>query len=156
MLGPDVVTTREWSPKSQRHRTTAAPVLDVAGALNVAVLWDGPLNVTDGVTLSSSSSQLSVRLVTSFWVSAPLTPSSPKPIDTLRCALDQMRHFLWFYSQVMDNDPELGDKLRQSANAKPTTDEKAKLETSFLDQLSRGDELVLLQHLAESKRRKPN
>ena len=82
--------------------------------------------------------------------------SETEPIDTLRCALDQMRHFLWFYSQVMDNDPELGDKLRQSANAKSATDEKSKLETSFLDQLSRGDELVLLQHLAESKRRKPN
>jgi hypothetical protein len=82
--------------------------------------------------------------------------SETEPIDTLRSALDQMRHFLWFYSQVMDNDPELGDKLRQSANAKSTSDEKPKLETSFLDQLSRGDELVLLQHLAESKRRKPN
>ncbi len=82
--------------------------------------------------------------------------SETEPIDTLRSALDQMRHFLWFYSQVMDNDPELGDKLRQSANAKATSVEKPKLETSFLDQLSRGDELVLLQHLAEAKRRKPN
>ena len=82
--------------------------------------------------------------------------SETEPIDTLRSALDQMRHFLWFYSQVMDNDPELGDKLRQSANAKSTSDEKPKLETSFLDQLSRGDELVLLQHLAEAKRLKPN
>jgi len=81
--------------------------------------------------------------------------SETEPIDTLRSALDQMRHFLWFYSQVMDNDPELGDKLRQST-AKATSGEKPKLETSFLDQLSRGDELVLLQHLAESKRRKPN
>jgi len=79
-----------------------------------------------------------------------------EPIDTLRSALDQMRHFLWFYSQVMDNDPELGDKLRQATPAKPATDEKPKLETSFLDRLSRGDELMLLQHLAESKRRKPN
>ncbi len=77
-------------------------------------------------------------------------------LQMLKSSLDQMRHFLWFYSQVMDNDPELGDKLRQSANAKSATDEKSKLETSFLDQLSRGDELVLLQHLAESKRRKPN
>ena len=82
--------------------------------------------------------------------------SETEPIDTLRSALDQMRHFLWFYSQIMDNDPELGDKLRQSSAAKPSNDEKPKLETSFLDQLSRGDELVLLQHLAESKRRKPN
>ena len=87
--------------------------------------------------------------------------SETEPIETLRSALDQMRHFLWFYSQVMDNEPELGDKLRQaapnkSANAKSTSDEKAKLEGSFLDQLSRGDEIILLQHLAESKRRKPN
>ena len=79
-----------------------------------------------------------------------------EPIDTLRSALDQMRHFLWFYSQVMDNDPELGDKLRQSAPTKTTGDEKPKREASFLDQLSRGDELVLLHHLADSKRRKPN
>ena len=77
-------------------------------------------------------------------------------IQVLCKSLDQMRHFLWFYSQIMDNDPELGDKLRQSSAAKPSNDEKPKLETSFLDQLSRGDELVLLQHLAESKRRKPN
>jgi hypothetical protein len=83
--------------------------------------------------------------------------SETEPIDTLRSALDQMRHFLWFYSQVMDNDPELGDKLRQAAGAvKPATDEKAKVGTSFLDQLSRADELMLLNHLAESKRRKPN
>ena len=92
--------------------------------------------------------------------SAQLT-SETEPIDTLRSALDQMRHFLWFYSQVMDTEPELGDKLRQAAQAKPagaksTSDEKTKLEGSFLDQLSRGDEIILLQHLAESKRRKPN
>jgi hypothetical protein len=82
--------------------------------------------------------------------------SETEPIDTLRSALDQMRHFLWFYSQVMDNEPELGDKLRQAAPAKTATDEKPKLENSFLDQLSRGDELVMLQHLAEARRRKPN
>ena len=50
--------------------------------------------------------------------------SETEPIETLRVALDQMRHFLWFYSQVMNNEPELGDKLRQSAPAKTSTDEK--------------------------------
>src|ERR1700687_798174 len=40
-----------------------------------------------------------------------------EPIETLRSALDQMRHFLWFYSQVMNNEPELGDKLRQASVA---------------------------------------
>ena len=82
--------------------------------------------------------------------------SETEPIDTLRMALDQMRHFLWFYSQVMNNEAEFGDKLRQSAPAKTATDEGPKAESNFLDQLSRADELVLLQHLAEAKQRKPN
>jgi len=78
-----------------------------------------------------------------------------EPIDTLRMALDQMRHFLWFYSQVMNNEAEFGEKLRQSA-AKTTADESPKPESTFLDHLSRADELLLLQHLAEAKQRKPN
>lgn len=82
--------------------------------------------------------------------------SETEPIETLRSALDQMRHFLWFYSQVMDNDPELGDKLRQAAPAQTTSNEKPQVESSFLDQLSRADELVLLHHLAQAKQRKPN
>jgi hypothetical protein len=81
--------------------------------------------------------------------------SETEPIDTLRTALDQMRHFLWFYSQVMSNEPELGDKLRQ-AGAAATSDESPKTGSSFLDQLSRADELMLLHHLADARRRKPN
>lgn len=82
--------------------------------------------------------------------------SETEPIETLRTALDQMRHFLWFYSQVMDNEPELGDKLRQAGSANATGNETPKLENSFLDQLSRADELVLLHHMAQARRRKPN
>ncbi len=82
--------------------------------------------------------------------------SESEPLETLRSALDQMRHFLWFYSQVMDNEPELGDKLRQSASTKTASDEAPKLESSFLDQLSRADEVVLLHHMAQAKQRKPN
>jgi len=79
-----------------------------------------------------------------------------EPIETLRSALDQMRHFLWFYSQVVNNEPEFGDKLRQAAPAKTASDETPKLESSFLDKLSKADELMLLHHLAETKQRKPN
>jgi hypothetical protein len=79
-----------------------------------------------------------------------------EPLDNLRSALDQMRHFLWFYSEVMDNEPELGDKLRQASAAKTASDETPKTGSAFLDQLSRADEVMLLQHLAESRRRKPN
>lgn len=82
--------------------------------------------------------------------------SETEPIETLRTALDQMRHFLWFYSQVVTNDPELGDKLRQSASSPTASDESPKVESSFLDQLSRADELLLLHHMAQAKQRKPN
>ena len=82
--------------------------------------------------------------------------SETEPIETLRVALDQMRHFLWFYAQVVNNEPELGDKLRQAGPAKTVSDDKPTTQKTFLDQLSRADELMLLQHLVEAKRRKPN
>src|SRR6266581_9388544 len=66
--------------------------------------------------------------------------SETEPIETLRVALDQMRHFLWFYSEVMRNEPEFGDKMRQAGPSKTSTDEKLKVENTFLDQLSRADE----------------
>jgi hypothetical protein len=75
-------------------------------------------------------------------------------IQVLTKSLDQMRHFLWFYTQVMSNDPELGDKLRQS-NASKTV-EDGNVDTSFLDKLTRADEAVLLRYLADAKDRKPN
>jgi hypothetical protein len=75
-------------------------------------------------------------------------------IQVLTKSLDQMRHFLWFYTQVMSNDPELGDKLRQS-NASQTV-EDGKVDTSFLDKLTRADEAVLLRYLADTQDRKPN
>jgi hypothetical protein len=75
-------------------------------------------------------------------------------IQVLTRSLDQMRHFLWFYTQVMSNDPELGDKLRQSSASQ--TVEDGNVDTSFLDKLTRADEAVLLRYLADAKDRKPN
>jgi hypothetical protein len=75
-------------------------------------------------------------------------------IQVLCKSLDQMRHFLWFYTQVMSNDPELGDKLRQSATS--TANENGKAGTAFLDQLTHADEALLLRYMAEAKERKPN
>ena len=82
--------------------------------------------------------------------------SETEPIETLRAALDQMRHFLWFYSQVVNSEPELGDKLRQSASTQTSTDEKPVSDNHFLEKLTRADEMMLLRHLAEDKQRKPN
>src|SRR5580698_10180173 len=75
-------------------------------------------------------------------------------IQVLCKSLDQMRHFLWFYTQVMSNDPELGDKLRQS-NGLPNVGD-GNVDTSFLGKLTRADEAVLLRYLADAKERKPN
>jgi len=75
-------------------------------------------------------------------------------IQVLCKTLDQMRHFLWFYTQVMSNEPELGDKLRQSSGSQTVEDRN--VASSFLDRLSRADEAVLMRYLAESKERKPN
>ena len=82
--------------------------------------------------------------------------SETEPIETLRVALDQMRHFLWFYSQVMRNEPEFGDKMRQAGITSAVDGDTPRSEKSFLDQLSRVDELMLLNHLVDAKRRKPN
>ena len=81
--------------------------------------------------------------------------SEIEPIETLRVALDQMRHFLWFYFQVMGNEPEFGDRMRQAGITKNANGD-SKAESSFLDQLSRADELMLIQHLVDPKRRRPN
>ena len=35
-------------------------------------------------------------------------------LQVLKSALDQMRHFLWFYIQVMTNESESGERLRQT------------------------------------------
>ena len=77
-------------------------------------------------------------------------------LDVLKSALDQMRHFLWFYSQVMSNEPELGDKLRQAGAAPTSNDAAPNSGSKFMDQLSRADELMLLHHLVDARRRKPN
>ena len=82
--------------------------------------------------------------------------SETEPIETLRVALDQMRHFLWFYSRVMRNEPEFGDNMRQAGNKESANGDTPRSETSFFDQLSRVDEVMLLHHLADAKRRKPN
>ena len=41
-------------------------------------------------------------------------PPEIESLQVLKSALDQMRHFLWFYLQVVTSDSEMGEKLRQS------------------------------------------
>jgi hypothetical protein len=81
--------------------------------------------------------------------------SDPPELDSLqvlKSALDQMRHFLWFYMQVMTNDSELGDQLRQSLrqNAGPPARDPIQ------HQIQSVADAMMLRFLADNKHRKPN
>ena len=80
--------------------------------------------------------------------------SDPPEIDSLqvlRSALDQMRHFLWFYMQVMTNDSELGDKLRQSLRQ-----DAGSRGQELQQQIQSTADAMMLRYLADNKHRKPN
>jgi hypothetical protein len=77
-------------------------------------------------------------------------------IQILKSALDQMRHFLWFYSQVMSNDSEIGEKLRQTLSQQPADDALLKTEKSVAEKFKYAADVLMLRHLAEGKNRKPN
>jgi len=79
-------------------------------------------------------------------------PPEMESIQVLKSALDQMRHFLWFYMQVMTSGSEMGEKLRQSLRQDiPTTTEAERQQ-----QFQSASDSIMLRYLAESKFRKPN
>jgi hypothetical protein len=77
-------------------------------------------------------------------------------LQTLRVALDQMRHFLFFYMQVVMNESEAGDKIRQTLRQKNTDGVVLSPEITESERLRAAADLALLQYLAEGKTRKPN
>ena len=82
--------------------------------------------------------------------------SEIEPIETLRQALDQMRHFLWFYLQVMTNESEFGEKLRETIRQKPSNDAMLQPPNPLNDRIRSAAEALMLQYLADGKTRKPN
>src|SRR5262244_1340265 len=51
-------------------------------------------------------------------------------LQNLKSALDQMRHFLWFYLQLMTNESEGAEKLRQVIRQKLSDDTLANADAS--------------------------
>jgi hypothetical protein len=72
-------------------------------------------------------------------------------IQVLKSALDQMRHFLWFYMQVVTSDSEMGEKFRQSVRQ-----EKTSRAPEVDPQFQSATDAIMLRYLAESRFRKPN
>ena len=77
-------------------------------------------------------------------------------LQILKSALDQMRHFLWFYMQVMTNESESGDKLRESIRQKVVGDVTLSAEASLLKKCQAASDAELIRYLSDGKVRKPN
>ena len=78
-------------------------------------------------------------------------PPEMESMQVLKSALDQMRHFLWFYMQVVTSDSEMGEKFRQSLR------QEASLHASEVEQqFQSATDSIMLRYLADSKYRKPN
>ncbi len=77
-------------------------------------------------------------------------------LQALKSALDQMRHFLWFYMQVMTNESEVGERMRQSIRQKASDDKILGPESSFLEKFQAASDTALLRYMSDAKSRKPN
>jgi hypothetical protein len=78
-------------------------------------------------------------------------PPEMETIQVLKSALDQMRHFLWFYMQVVTSDSEMGEKFRQTLR-QDVPAQAAEREQQFQS----ATDSIMLRYLADSKFRKPN
>lgn len=76
-------------------------------------------------------------------------------LQVLKSAIDQMRHFLWFYMQVMTNESEVGEEMRQTIRQKPEKDVVPTPE-AFLEKFRFAADAAILHYLTDSKNRKPN
>ena len=77
-------------------------------------------------------------------------------LQVLKSALDQMRHFLWFYGQIVTNDTDFGEKLRETIRQKPSNDTVQQKPSPVNDRIRSAAEALMLQYLADGKTRKPN
>ena len=77
-------------------------------------------------------------------------PPEMESIQVLKSALDQVRHFLWFYMQVVTSDSEMGEKFRE------TLRHDAPAPPEMEQQFQNATDAIMLRYLADSKFRKPN
>ena len=70
-------------------------------------------------------------------------------IETLKSALDQMRHFLWFYMLVMTSDAEPTETRQADSNKLPAG-------ASFIEKFNHLTDAALMKYFNETKGRKPN
>jgi len=77
-------------------------------------------------------------------------------IQTLKAALDQMRHFLWFYMQIVTSESEMDEKLRQTLRQNVSEDTLPAREVSLFDKIKQATDTAMMRYLMDGKVRKPN
>src|SRR5215831_5090168 len=74
-------------------------------------------------------------------------------LQILKSALDQMRHFLWFYMQVMTNESEAGERFRESIRQKPSEDGGLSPDAVVANKFKDAADRAILRYLSENKNR---
>jgi len=77
-------------------------------------------------------------------------------LQVLKSSLDQMRHFLWFYMQIISNESEAGERMRQALRQKFPNEEPMNPEAVFLERFKYAGDTIVHRYLTDSKNRKPN
>ena len=77
-------------------------------------------------------------------------------LQVLKSSLDQMRHFLWFYSQVVLNESADAEQLRESIRQKPSQEAVFSPRIAAAEKFRHAADAALLQFLSDGKARKPN
>ncbi len=77
--------------------------------------------------------------------------SQMETLHVLKSVLDQMRHFLWFYMQVVTSDSEMGEKFRQTLRQDPVI-----RAPEGEQQFQSATDAIMLRYIADSRFRKPN
>jgi hypothetical protein len=80
-------------------------------------------------------------------------------LEVLKSAMDQMRHFLWFYVQVMTDGSDGGNQLRESLRQNGSNiseDSAPSPRISAAQKFKQVSDAALLRYLSDGKARKPN
>lgn len=79
--------------------------------------------------------------------------SETESLQVLQSAIDQMRHFLWFYGQILSGEPSVSEHLRDRSHpARPS----AAQHLTASQKTAWPSETALIRMLADGRNRKPN
>ena len=79
--------------------------------------------------------------------------SETESLQVLQSAIDQMRHFLWFYGQILTGEPSVTEHLRQRPQASRPA---GATQSNGSEKTAWPSETTLIRMLADGRNRKPN